>query len=285
MTTYREYYAACREAYAGRNDEVDVFRLGAHSQVPRRSAPDAPFALPNEYERKVHELAAEVDRRIANEIGIWHERDHDVQELAIKLDDFWDIAALEVIALLLIPQVEEKVLGSYAVINQVNLIRSLPNGAKPVSSWLWHYDNCPDVSFKILIYLSDVDADSGAFEYLRRPNIGDVVKLGSSRVSWDQVLPPLWPQSRVPPDVISRCIADGYEPYRVVGPRGTLILFDNNCIHRATVPVTRHRDALILNFRPTDRPVRPCISRRHTGSWSFNAKQWVPEVLDIVPVT
>ena len=69
-------------------------------------------------------------------------------------------------------------------------------------------------------------------------------------------------------------------PGRVVGPPGTLILFDNNCIHRATVPRTRHRDAVILNFRPSHERVRPFIAASHTGSWSYNAKQWIPEVVD-----
>ena len=165
--------------------------------------------------------------------------------------------------------------------NQVNLIRSVPGGAAPASSWLWHYDNCPDEAFKILIYLTDVDAESGAFEYLRHPATGDVVKVGSSRAAPDQVAAPRWPRSRVPPEVVARYAEEGYEPHRVVGPAGTLILFDNNCIHRATVPRTRHRDAVILNFRPAHERVRPFISERHTGSWSFNAKQWVPELLHV----
>jgi hypothetical protein len=163
----------------------------------------------------------------------------------------------------------------------VNLIRSLPTTAPPASSWLWHYDNKPDEAFKILIYLTDVDADGGAFECLRRPDTGDVVRVNSSRSSPDRTEPPRWPHSRVPPEAIDGYRAMGYKPHRVVGPRGTLIAFDNNCIHRATSPRRRHRDAVILNLRPCHQRVRPFISKRHTGSWSFNVKQWIPEVLEI----
>jgi hypothetical protein len=280
MTTYQEYYTACRAAYSGPPSTADVYRLGVHVTSPGTRVGGEVLTLDADHQADVTALAREVQRRVDGSIGIFGNRDPQVRDLSVQLDDFWDLGALGSIAERFLPQVEDRVLGCHAVINQVNLIRSLPGATTPATSWLWHYDNCPDESFKILVYLTDVAADGGAFEYLRAAD-GSVVKVPSSRISPQQKGPPRWPQSRVPPEAIDELGRGGFTPYRAVGPAGTSILFDNNCVHRATTPRRQHRDALILNFRPSHRAVRPCIAREHTGSWSFNVKQWVPEELEI----
>lgn len=280
MISYRDYYAACRAAYGARPGAADVYRLGVHSQAPASRSAEALFELDEAYTTAVRQLADAVDARVQARHGIHFERDPDVRELAVKLDAFWDLDCLETIADCLIPQAEDGILGSYGLVNQVNLMRSLPGATALASSWLWHYDNKPDEAFKILIYLTDVDAFSGAFEYLR-DRAGSVVKIPSSRRSPREAGSPRWPQSRVPAEVIEHYRALGYESCRVTGACGTLIAFDNNCIHRAIVPMQRHRDVVILNVRPCHQRVQPYISKRHTGSWSFNAKQWIPEQLDV----
>ena len=281
MTGYKAYYAACRAGYSGDGAALGLYGLGVRVQVPRSAGADDLFSLDDGYLTAVAELAAEVDRRIGGGIGIYRNRNQHAAALAVQLDAFWQIEALEVLAGVLVPQAEAAVLGCHAVVNQVNLIRNVPTSAPPASSWLWHYDNKPDEACKILVYLTDVGAEDGAFEYLRRPATGEVVRIESSRPSPETVLPPRWPQSRVPTEAIDRYGEFGFRPHRVVGPRGTLIAFDNNCVHRATVPTGRPRDALILNLRPCHERVRPFISERHTGSWNFNAKQWIPDRVDI----
>lgn len=289
MTTYREYYNACRAGYPGTSAAIGVYRLGVHPQRPdqpwRPLGPaDRPLLdLDDDYLGAVRELAAEVDRRLERRIGLFGAADAQVRQLALQLDEFWDIEALETIARLLVPQLEERVLGCHGLVNQVNLIRSLPDAAAAASSWLWHYDDNPDEAFKVLVYLTDVAADGGAFEYLRSPATGRVVKVSSSRLAPDRRVAQRWPGSRVPADEIERQRLRGFVPHRAVGPAGTAIVFDNNCVHRATVPAGRHRDAVIFNLRPCHRRVRPFVSERHTGSWSFNAKQWDPACIDIRP--
>lgn len=281
MSTYREYYSHCRTTYHGDPSAIGVYALGVHVHAPGRPTAVDLLTLNERYLAAVDQLGAEVQRRVDDGVGIYHNPDRHAATLSIQLETCWDSEALQTIAEILVPQAEERILGCYGLINQVTLIRSLPTAASPASSWLWHYDNKPDEAFKMLIYLTPVDELGGAFEYLRHTVTGDVVKVGSSRESADRVGAPRWLGSRVPPEAMAEYETSGYAPHRAAGPRGTLIAFDNNCIHRATVPARTHRDALILNLRPSDRQVRPRISRAHTGSWSFNAKQWIPELLEI----
>src|SRR5512143_3967889 len=123
MTTYREYYAAYRNSYQGGRHAIGVYQLGVHTQMPGHAAAGDLLSLGWDYDAAVRELAAEVDRRVRDSIAIYLDEDRQVQELAIKLDAFWDIAALETLARLLVPQVEERVLGCHGLVNQVNLIR------------------------------------------------------------------------------------------------------------------------------------------------------------------
>ena len=117
-----------------------------------------------------------------------------------------------------------------------------------------------------MIYLTDVDAETGPFEYGRegktqRPIMGGPVA-------------PLYGDSRIPEKALKDYLARGFEPYRVIGPRGTMILFDDNVLHRATVPSRGYRDVLMFQIRPSTSRRRPCVDPRWTGSFQhapFNA--------------
>jgi hypothetical protein len=198
---------------------------------------------------------------------------------ALKLVEIWDFAELEEIAGMVVPQLEETLFGSYAYVSAVHIYRNLATGRTPASSWLWHYDNNPLEVIKLLIYLSNCDADTGAFEYLRHPTTREGVKIASSRTGFDHWTKPVYDGSRIPEAVLQDYLQKGYESARVVGPAGTAILFDNNCIHRATVPERRHRDAIVLLLRPSHRPIRPFVSRTYTGSWIHREPVVDPDLL------
>ena len=61
--------------------------------------------------------------------------------------------------------------------------------------------------------------------------------------------------------------AMGCRPCAVTGPRGTLVLFNDNVIHRATLADRAHRDVVVLQLRPVDAPQRPFVDPRWTGSF------------------
>ena len=45
-----------------------------------------------------------------------------------------------------------------------------------------------------------------------------------------------------------------------------IFLFDNNIIHRATIPKVEFRDAVVLQFKPSIKELRPYINREITGN-------------------
>lgn len=282
--TYAEYYRDCRVAWHRSADGPSVYGLGIHPIHPHAPRSGDLVSLANDYADTIAVLAADVSSRIDSGTGLFCNPDSQVSAIASQLDDVWDLAGLEPLAAMLVPQLEASVLGCRAVVNQVNVIRSLPSPSPPVSSWLWHYDNNAAEAFKVLIYLTEVTPGRGAFEYLEGPEPGQFRKVETSRLSPTLVGPPRWPGSRIPNEAIERWLAEGVEARTLLGPPGTMVVFDNNCVHRATIPNGGHRDAIILSLRPVIERVRPFIARTHTGSWDYNAKAWHPHQLQPHPL-
>ena len=92
-------------------------------------------------------------------------------------------------------------------------------------------------------YLSDVLQNTAPFEYLRKKTTHEPVRVKGG-------MPPKYPKSRVPNDVIENYIANGYEAHKVLGPTGTMLLFDEKIIHRGNMGVNGHRDVVILQLKP-----------------------------------
>ncbi len=88
---------------------------------------------------------------------------------------------------------------------------SLPHEDKGVGPQSWHQDGCPPGVFRAVIYLTDVDADAGPFEYL------DADKKRRS----------------------------------VTGPSGAFLLFDaNRLLHRGSPPKRTERKVLDIVIAP-----------------------------------
>lgn len=279
--SYLEYYEYCRSVYAGpKKDDQSIFDLHVEALSPDKPRNNRLIHLPQNYSTVIESLCQRVKSRI-NARKMLHPSP-EIDHFADLLYYFWDLEELEILAEIFIPQIEQNIYGSYALINQINIIRTRPAITIPVSSWIWHYDDNPEVSFKILIYLTEVDEKTGAFEYLVHQESQKGLKISSSKLGFNQKTTQQWAKSRIPDEEIERLKKhEGFIERKVTGPPGTLILFDNNCIHRATVPDNRYRDVVIFNFRPYHQAVRPYISREHTGSWDFNAKNWDPYSLKI----
>ena len=162
--------------------------------------------------------------------------------IALQLRSCLDVAGLEDLCALLLPQLERNVYGSYLLAEKVYIYRNLVSRCDEQISWIWHYDNHPSEILKIMIYLSDVDEQHGPFEYL-----------GSSYTCDAKLIEPtpLCGYGRIPAKVLQRYLADGHKSYKVIGPRGTVILFDNNIVHRANIAKKGIRDAIVLQVRPS----------------------------------
>ncbi|UFZ04407.1 hypothetical protein LQG66_35370 [Bradyrhizobium ontarionense] len=103
------------------------------------------------------------------------------------------------------------VLGCPAKVANVRLVRSLPHLAEGVGPQEWHSDGCPAGVIRGVLYLCDVDQQTGPFQY-RDAN---------------------------------------YREHTVLGKAGDLLVFDaTRLMHRGSPPTHKTRSAIDLVFMP-----------------------------------
>lgn len=102
-------------------------------------------------------------------------------------------------------------------------------------SYQWHVDNYPAGSLKVIVYLTDVTQETGPLKVALGSHIGFQPVLGGIGERFEE-------------EYVHR----HFNIMDCLGPRGTVIIFNNNMIHRATDPVSGHRD--VINFS-----VFPCV--------------------------
>ena len=56
--------------------------------------------------------------------------------------------------------------------------------------------------------------------------------------------------NRIPTEWIDNKISEGYERYKITGKSGTIIIFDNNIIHKANIARNNYRDIVNIEIRP-----------------------------------
>lgn len=102
-------------------------------------------------------------------------------------------------------------------------------------SYSWHVDNYPAGSLKVMIYLTDVMIENGPFALALKSHIGFRPHLGRVGERYEESY-----------------VRQYFKILHCVGNRGTVVIFNNNAIHRAVEPVKDYRD--VVNFT-----VFPCI--------------------------
>jgi hypothetical protein len=116
---------------------------------------------------------------------------------------------------------------------EMDCYRSQPVGSAFSGSYAWHRDNYPPGSLKVIGYLTDVLAvDDGPL----------VVAAGSQRGFQPEL-------GKVGPRVPREDVEGRLELRACLGKKGTLVLFNNNAVHRAANPLRGYREvfnALIL---------------------------------------
>lgn len=278
LRTYSRHYADVRRQYRRERpgSPVSVESLAAVGvRTVRPGAPGNIIALPPNHLDLVERLHHDVQERLSwtarcrlyplPASAALPERTADVAEvrqggvLTLQLAETSALDGLEEFCAHVIPEVERAVYGAYVLVDKVYVYRTLVSRHRPAgSSWAWHYDEHPREVLKLMIYLTDVTEDAAPFTYLSARESGHAV-LGSRN--------PLFGQSRIPAPVMEAHAAQGCRARAVTGPRGTVVLFNDNVIHRATLADRRCRDVLVLQLRPTCPPRRPFIDPRWTGSF------------------
>ena len=261
LRRYSAHYARARRAY---HAEPAPDCAGPREIGVRRLPPAGPGIV-----ARVAASAADAFDRSANRRFF----PDATNAITIELADPFALDGLHELCDPLLADLEKSVYGSYTIADKVYVYRTLVSSARPQKSWLWHFDNHPREMLKLMIYLTDVDEGHAPFEYVR--GTADGAPLYGSPIA------PTFGTSRLGGEQIERHLRNGWERCRVTGPRGTMILFDDNVVHRATMATAGHRDVIVFQVRPVPFSAATHIDARWTGT--FGHRQFHPDPNELQP--
>ena len=248
-------------------------RLGVRVVAPDGGSGNV-IALPPNYESLVARVAADVARQfeVTENCMFMPRLDHSAREprtadvpavkggeiISLQLKNAMTVDGVLDLGEAVLPEVERRLFGAYVIVDKVYIYRNLVTQQQEQVSWLWHYDNHPTEVMKIMIYLTDVGPLNAPFEYVRRIDSGEPVQYPPR---------PLLGNSRVSEAHVRELLASGHEAVKVTGPRGTMLIFDDNVLHRATFAKEGRRDALVYQIRPAVFKPHERLDRRWSGSF------------------
>lgn len=145
-------------------------------------------------------------------------------------------------------QIEEKLFNSYFNIEYIHCYQNLYTEYKESSSWLWHFDNCPDEFIKIAFHLNETTEKNGCMKILLDKK-GVPLKMQSDRLKPNDRSKK---SSRLTYKHIESLKSIGYTEKPIVGGMGSNFVFSPNIVHKATIPAynSDYRKILMLYVRP-----------------------------------
>lgn len=133
---------------------------------------------------------------------------------------------------------------SHYYYRELDCYRSQPVASAYSGSYAWHRDNYPPACLKVMVYLTDVlDPADGPLVYALGSHRGFRPELGLYG-------------PRVPREEVEGKL----ELKTCLGGRGTIILFDNNGVHRASNPARGHREVINSLILPSVTDSRPPVA-------------------------
>lgn len=269
MKTYQEYYIEAKKNYEGSNPKKDLYSFTHEVILPGYSGEIITDISKNFY-NLIEKASITCNERLSNdELCYWPtgvdriSKDNDIVKMC---RDVVDIQPIEDIAKIIIPQIEKNLYGSHVQVQNLYVYRNNVTDRDPRMSWLWHYDNHPYEYMKCMIYLTDVGSEDGALEIMEHPETKLAAKHQSYRTSYkDWRAAPN--NSRFSKDQMKKIENMGYKFKKICGPRGTIIIFNENIIHRANVAKENHRDVINFMIKPSVEKLVPHINKEYTGSF------------------
>lgn len=132
--------------------------------------------------------------------------------------------------------------GSDYYYRDIACYRSQLTAVRFQGSYSWHRDNYPPGCLRVMLLLTDVPSEKeGPLTYALGSHRGFKPELGLYG-----------------PRVPNEDVVGDYEIMPCTGPQGTIVIFDNNGIHRAGNPLTGFREVI-------NAILFPCIARSHDG--------------------
>lgn len=130
-----------------------------------------------------------------------------------------------------------------------------PGHSDPSSSFGWHIDDNPRQLMKIFIYLNDVEESNGAFRAFPRPVTHLLLERGFK--SWKDSY------RRANAELMESFLQENPSALKVLaGPAGTVLMFDNNLVHKGTVPEQGERFLTQIEVYPAPAPLDEMQVRR-----------------------
>lgn len=149
--------------------------------------------------------------------------------------------------------------GSYYQPYWISLQQNFPGSASASSSFAWHIDDNPRQLMKIFIYFNDVYEPNGAFRAFTYPVSKELLAAGFK--SWSERL-----RIESQPMINDYFAAHPDELKVLEGEAGTVLMFDNNLVHKGTPPREGFRQLAQIEIYPsltkiTEKQTELAISR------------------------
>jgi predicted SAM-dependent methyltransferase len=136
---------------------------------------------------------------------------------------------------------------SHFKVNWFEVQRIAPGYQRPGSSFGYHTDDAPDPVTKLFIYLTDTYESNGAFRAFEYEYSDPLLRRGMMAAR-SPGAPRERAQKLVSPDLEKRLTV-------VEGAKGTVFLFDNNLVHKGTLPRQGIRTHVSMELMPATTPI------------------------------
>jgi hypothetical protein len=126
----------------------------------------------------------------------------------------------------------------------ISIQQNFPGEIGADSSYGWHIDDCPKGLMKVFIYFNDVTESNGAFRAFPYKHTRSMQRSGFK--SWT-------PEARVASQsLVSKYLKKHPDSLKVMeGNAGTVLIFDNNLIHKGTAPLQGFRHLAQIEIYPS----------------------------------
>lgn len=127
----------------------------------------------------------------------------------------------------------------------ISIQENFPGKASFDTSFGWHIDDNPKELMKIFIYINDVEEKNGAFRALPLIHTKNILRKGF--VSYSE-------KDRLKnQSLVNNYIEKNKKSLLVVeGNAGTVFMFDNNLVHKGTLPIVGYRQLVQVEVYPSD---------------------------------
>ncbi len=242
MKTYKEHYEYCKSLY---NLNSSKYKSIYDLRVDNNFLDNI---IDETYYKLIKIIRDKIDTKIKNNQGIF------LDKHAIRVNNWSDINELEELTQIFMPIVEQDILGCNGKIEFLHPYRNLPSNGSEESSWMWHYDDCPDEFLKFFINLNTVTPNSGCLKYLQSSDGNTpTVKTYNTVAGIRSTAPPVYERSRIPNSVIEHELNKGGKIVDVIGDPGSYAICTPNIYHKASLPdpQVEPRDVLFFFIRPS----------------------------------